>query len=133
MWWPGKDQKSFWKKSKNPWSSREFVKFTFHLSITSVEQLHLKKDFGKIQKSISCQGYPWNPWGNFFQLVTVIPWDEHQPFISEKNLIKKTVPGPSLHNFSCACLFLPKVLFHQFKQWLWTHVNSTITKYLYQL
>ena len=24
-------------------------------------------------------------------------------FISEKNLIKKTVPGPSLHNLSCAC------------------------------
>ena len=77
----GKTKRIFEKKSKNPWSSREFVKFTFDLSITSVEELNLKKDFGKIQKSISCQGYPWNPWGNFFQLVTVIPWDEHQPFI----------------------------------------------------
>ena len=77
MWLSGKDKKSFWKKSKNPWSSRGFVKFTFDLSITSVEELHLKKVFGKIQKSISCQGYPWNPWGNFFQLVTVIPRGEH--------------------------------------------------------
>ena len=77
MWLSGKDKKSFWKKSKNPWSSRGFVQFTFDLSTTSVEELHLKKDFGKIQKSISCQGYPWNPWGNFFQLVTVIPPGEH--------------------------------------------------------
>ena len=77
MWLSGKDKNSFWKKSKNPRSSREFVKFTFGLSITSVEQLHLKKDFGNIKKSISCQGYPWNPWANFFQLVTVIPRGEH--------------------------------------------------------
>ena len=86
--WKSGKENSFWKKSKNPliplcgslkiWDKwKKIQKSLIFKRFCDIYILSFHTRIRKNPKIHSCQGYPWNPWGNFFQLVTVIPRGEH--------------------------------------------------------